>query len=297
MTKVTTAQRLIPRKTFHPPPPPVAGLLNSLAEYQPVTGWPRDYRALADALADSEPFTIILFVEPLAPEHWRRKSHMVMRRVELVSELDETVFRHFGRELNTRMADWLRDHRDPDDRHLKKLVRSYYPQARRILKAEYRERYPRAWKRRWAEGGYLRPRRKVECRRRYDLPAPLGLWSTGVTQQFYFTRRSKTFARGCGTGSGSREAHSYFGLAFLELTRRGVSIPSHILIYDKHNRLLLADSLRSFALYPALMGSNCSESFETVQNLMPNGLVVTATESDDYSEISKIQVSTDEGVA
>ena len=290
MTKLS-----INRKTFRPPPRPVADLLTSLAEYRPVSGWSRDYRALADTIADSLPFSIILFVEPLAPEHWRRKSHMVMRRVELVSELDETVFRHYNRELNTRMADWLRGHRDPDDTHLKMLVRSYYPPARQILRAEYRECYPRAWKRRWAEGGYLRPRRKVECRRRYDLPAPLGLWGTDVTQQFYFMRRSKTCARGCGTGSGSREVHSYFGLAFLELTRRGASIPSHILIYDKHNRLLLADSLTSFAIYPALMGSNCSESSETVQRLMPAGFVVTAVTSDDYLEIKEVQVLTDEG--
>jgi hypothetical protein len=132
--------RLILRKTFRLPPPPVADLLASLAEYQGASGWPRDCRALADAISDSEPFTIILFV----------------------------------------------------------------------------------------------------------------------------------------------------GLAFLELTRRGASIPSYILINDKHNRLLLADSLRSFALYPASMGSNCSESSETVQKLRQAGFVVTAVTSDDYSEISEI---------
>ncbi|MFH1038180.1 MAG: hypothetical protein V1789_05865 [PVC group bacterium] len=289
-----TAMILIPRKTFRPPPPPVADLLASLAEYQAVPGWPRDCHALADAIADSKPFTIILFAEPLAPERCRRKSHTIMRRVELVSELDETVYRYFDRELNARMADWVRNHPDPDDTHLKRLVWAYYPRARQILRAEYRERYPRTWKRRWAEGGYLHPRRKMECRRRYDLPAPLGLWSTAVPQQFYFMRRSKTCARGCGTGSGSREVHSYFGLAFLELSRRGASIPSHILIYDKHNRLLLADSLTSFAFYPASIGSNCSESSETVQRLMQAGFVVTAVTSDDYSEISEIKLFKDE---
>ncbi len=287
--------RLIPQNNFRSPPPPVAELLISLAEYRGASGWPRDYRALADMIADSEPFTVILFTEPLSPEHWRRRSHTVMRRVELISELEETVYRHFDRELNTRMAAWLRDHSDPDNTHLQKIVRSYYPAARKILRAEYRERYPRSWKRRWAEGGYLYPRRKVECRRRYDLPAPLGLWSTAVPQQFYFMCRSKTYARGCGSGSGSREIHSYFSLAFLELTRRGASIPSHILIYDKHNRLLLADSLKSFALYPAFMGSNCSASPEIVQKLLPAGLAVTAIASDDYSEIREIRISTYEG--
>ncbi|MEA1927951.1 MAG: hypothetical protein U9N73_07065, partial [Candidatus Auribacterota bacterium] len=107
--------RSILRDSFRPPPPSLVELLDSLEKYQPVPWWPRDYRALADKIAGSSPFTIILFVEPLAPEHWRRKSHMIMRRVELVSELDETVCRNFDHELNTRMAEWLRDHRDPDN--------------------------------------------------------------------------------------------------------------------------------------------------------------------------------------
>ncbi len=111
-----------------------------------------------------------------------------MRRVELISELDETVYRHFDRELNSRMAQWLRHHRDPKDVHLRRLVREYQPRAAAILRAEYRERYPRAWKRRWAMGAYAKPRRKIECRRRYDLPVSLGLWATGATQQFYFMR-------------------------------------------------------------------------------------------------------------
>jgi hypothetical protein len=278
-----TPMPTILRKRFRTPPPVVADMFLALAEYRPVPAWPRDCRALAGEIADDDPFTIILFVEPLAQKHWRRTSHMVMRRVELVSELEETVYRHFERELNARMAEWLHDHRDPDDAHLRSIVREYYPKAKRILRADYQERYPRVWRKRWAERSYLQPRPKVECLRRYDLPPPLGLWSTGSPQQFYCLRRSKTYARGCGNSSGSREVHSYFGLAFLELTRCGVSIPSHILVYDRHNQLLLADTLPSFALYPGSMGSNCEESHDTVQNLMRTALCVTATTSDEYS--------------
>ena len=53
--------------------------------------------------------------------------------------------------------------------------------------------------------------------------------------------------------------------------------------------LPLAESLKSFALYPAFIGSNCSEPLETVQKLMSAGLAVTAIESDDYSEISELK--------
>jgi len=287
----TTATQTIRRARFRAPPPAVADMLLSLSEYQPAPDWPRDCRALADHVADAGPFAIILFSEPLSPEHWRRRSHTVMRRIELDSELDETVCRCFDPELNTRMAEWLRDHRDPGDIHLRGLVREYYPQARAILRAEYQERYPRAWKRRWAERGYLRPRCKVECRRRYDLPPPLGLWGTEVPQQFYFMRRSGTYERGCSTSSGSREVHSYFGLAFLELTRRGASIPCHILVYDKHNQLLLADTLPSFALHAGAMGSNCAEPQDTVQTLMHSARTVRVIEDDDGSGILEVQVT------
>jgi len=288
-----TATHTILRKRFRTPPPAVADMFLSLAEYHPVPAWPRDCRALAGEIADDDPFTIILFVEPLAREHWRRTSHMVMRRAELVSELEETVYRHFENELNLRMAVWLRDYRDPDDAHLRSIVREYYPKAKRILRADYQERYPRAWRKRWAERSYRQPRHKVECRRRYDLPPPLGLWSTGAPQQFYCMSRSKTYARGCSNSSGSREVHSYFGLAFLELTRGGASLPCHILVYDKHNQLLQADTLPSFALHPGAMGSNCEESHDTVHNLMRTALSVTATPSDDYSAIREIRVFAD----
>jgi len=286
-----SATRTIRRQHFRAPPSAVADMLLSLSEYQAAPDWPRNCRALADHVADAGPFAIILFTEPLAPEHWRRRSHTLMRRIELDSELDETVYRHFDPELNTRMAEWLRDHRDPENVHLRGLVREYYPQARAILQADYQERYPRTWKRRWAERGYLRPRRKVECRRRYDLPLPLGLWGTDVPQQFYFMRRSSTYERGCSTGSGSREVHSYFGLAFLELTRRGVSIPCHILVYDKHNQLLLADTLPSFALHAGAMGSNCAEPQDTVQTLMRSARTVRVIEEDDWSGIREVHVT------
>ena len=287
---VSTTQT-IRRARFRAPPPAVADLLVTLSQYQPAADWPRDCRALADHVTDARPFAIMLFTEPLAPEHWRRRSHTIMRRIELDSELDQTVWRHFDAELNSRMAEWLRDHRDPENVHLRGLIRGYYPHAKAILQAEYQERYPRAWKRRWAERGYVRPGRKVECRRRYNLPPPLGLWSTDVAQQFYFMRRSGTYARGCSASSGSREVHSYFGLAFLELTRRGVSIPCHVLVYDKHNQLLLADSLPSFALHAGAMGSNCDEPQDTVRTLMRSARNVRVFEKDDGSGIREIQVT------
>ena len=94
-----SAAQTIGRQRFRAPPRAVAETLLSLSQYSPAPDWPRDCRALADHVAAAGPFAIILFTEPLAPEHWRRRSHTVMRRIELISELDETVCRHFDPEI------------------------------------------------------------------------------------------------------------------------------------------------------------------------------------------------------
>jgi hypothetical protein len=118
----------------------------------------------------------------------------------------------------------------------------------------------------------------VECRRRYDVPAPLGLWGTEVPQQFYFMRRTGTYARGCGSSSGSREIQSYFSLASLELARRGCRMACYVLLYDRHNRLLLAHTLPSFALIPGTVGSNCSEPVDTIRTLTRSAVGVSESE-------------------
>ena len=166
-------------------------------------------------------FTVVLFAEPLAGEHWRYKKYVAMRRESICSELEELIHREFWGELNKKMADHLRNHEDPDNEHLNKLVMSYYPQAKRILRARYQELHPRSWQQKWQSRAYLKPRTKVEKQRRCDMPDPFCWWNTLHPQQFYFMEQSRTYARGCGSGSGSREAHSYFGLAFLERNYSG----------------------------------------------------------------------------
>ena len=100
---------------------------------------------------------------------------------------------------------------------------------------------------------------------------------------------SQSYARGCGSGSGSREAHSYFGLAFLERAKH-VAIPSYILVYDRDNVLRFVDGLDTFCLMPRDMGMNCEVDYKTVSRLMAPALKVDATRSEDWSEISEIRL-------
>ena len=282
------------RSDFRPMPTGLAALLQSLQEFKPAAFRPHDHLKLADSIADAAPFTILLFTEPLAQGHWGRKQYMDMHCVKINSEIDETVFRRFRSELDERMRDYLKDHQDPDDVYLELLLREYRPKARAILRAEYRERYPRAWRQRWQARPHEQPRTKVDRKRRYEMPEPLGRWGTDVAQQFYFMRRAKTFARGCGTGSGSRETHSYFALAFLELQQRGASIPSYILVYDRDNRLRLVDAWSVPLVLPYEIGSNCDVDRDVIRDLVNGAWKVAEKRRQDWTGFSEISVWRDQ---
>lgn len=277
------------RTAFKPLPSAVARLLQDLQGFEGHGLHVREHIKLAAKLEGTELFTVILFAEPLAREHWRYKKYVNMRRERICSELEEMIHREFCEELNKKMADHLRHHRDPNNEYLDELVKSYYPQAKRILRARYREFHPLSWQRKWWSRAYLKPRTRVEKRRRWDIPEPFCWWDTLLPQQFYFMKESHAYARGCGSGSGSREAHSYFGLAFLELARH-VTIPSYILVYDKDNVLRFVDGLDTFCLMPRDMGMNCDVDYKTVSRLMASFPKVEATRSEDWSEISEVRV-------
>lgn len=84
-----------PRTKFKDVPRDLADLLSSLNSFHGVAIRQRDYGNLADSIAKTEPFTIILFTEPLAFEHARRKGYVETIKHRIVSELDEIVFDQF----------------------------------------------------------------------------------------------------------------------------------------------------------------------------------------------------------
>jgi hypothetical protein len=274
-----------PRTKFKDVPRDLADLLSSLNSFHGVAIGERDYGSLADSIAKTEPFTIILFTELLAFEHSRRKEYVETIKHKIDSELDETVFNKFGNEINERMTEFICNHKDPKDVHFNRLIRQYYPKAKRIL----RQRHPLTWERDWKSGKYAAGRIKIEHRRKYDMPKPLCWGETVLPQQFYFMKTTRTYARGCSSGSGTREAHSYFGLAFVELSRR-VAIPSYVLVYDRDNVLWFVTRRNEFLIIPDSMGSNCEVDNKIVSALMAGTWKVKKVESPDYSEIKEIRI-------
>lgn len=259
--------------------------LETLERFQPVPNWERDYVKLAESIANSGPFTLILFTEPLRAELWRSKKYAEIRRVPRLSERDEIVFRHFGSEINSQMRDFLKDNRDPEDLHLRRLMQRYYPKAKEMLKG----RHPKIWRALLRAGAWAEPRIRIERHRRYDMPKPLAWSGTSLPQQFYFLGSPQTYARGCSTSSSSRETHSYFALAFLELSKRQ-RIPSYIFVYNNDNELRFVAHINQLLILPDSIGSNCDVDSKTVSREMDNAWKIRALRSSNFEQFKKLEV-------
>ena len=194
---------------------------------------------------------MIIISELLAEEHFDDEDYVILREQDIVSEVRETAWRHFEREINDEMAAWLEHHRDPDDKHLEEVFAKYEKRALRILEDEHRE-----WETPFDRDAVTRPRKETLRERRYLLPSPFDFWDDRNSfQQYFFLNRSKTVARGGSGSSGQRANHSIFGLGFA-LHDAVRPIPTHILVYDRANRVILVDTLDRLCLVARDLGSN-----------------------------------------
>jgi hypothetical protein len=220
------------------------------------------------------PFTIIIEEELLDPSHFWDKGYVKITTEHIVSELDETVLRHFEREINARVAKFLEQDRDAENRYFRKLLKEYYPQARRILRDQYKELYPRAWKKKFTMGKISKPRKKRHRERLYAIPEPLNYWDTRNSYQQYFAvPEYKVLWQGGGGSSGQRETQSKLGFAFA-LFNQTQAISSHIFVYDKDNILRYVDTLEKLCLAPCDMGSNYQLNHKEMQQSLRGTLRV-----------------------
>lgn len=224
--------------------------------------------------ASCSPFTIIIEEELLDPSHFWDKRYVKITTEQIVSELDEIVLRYFEREINARMAEFLEHDRDAEKRYFRKLLKEYYPQAKRILRDQYRELYPRAWKKKFTMEKISKPRKKRHKERIYAIPEPLNYWdSRNSYQQYFAVPEHKVLWQGGGGSSGQRETQSKFGFAF-GLFNQIQAIPSHIFVYDKDNVLRYVDTLEKLCLAPTDMGSNYHLNHEKMRQLLRDTLRV-----------------------
>lgn len=263
------------RDSFKEIPPDVQQTLQSLKDY----GFGREseeFRLAADHLqmasllkqAPCSPFTIIIEEELLDPSHSWDKRYVKITTEQIASELDEIVLRHFDREINARMADFLKHDRDSEKRYFAKLLREYYPPAKRILRDQYKELYPRAWKKKFTMEKISKPRKKRRQERIYAMPEPLNYWdSRNSYQQYFAVPEYKVLRQGGGGSSGQRETQSQFGFAF-GLFSRFQAIPSHIFVYDKDNVLHYVDTLEKMCLAPTDIGSNYHLNHEEMREIL-----------------------------
>ena len=195
--------------------------------------------------------SVIIISELLAEEHFDDEDYVILREQDIVSEVRETAWRHFEREINDEMAAWLNHHRDPDDKHLEEVFAKYEKQALVILEEDYRE-----WEIPFDRDAVTRPRKETLRERRYLLPSPFDFWdSRNSYQQYFFLKGSKTVAKSGSGGSGQRANHSIFGLGFA-LHDAVRPVPTRILVYDRDNRVIEVDTLDRLCLVALDLGSN-----------------------------------------
>ena len=281
------------RKDFKKIPEDLQETLNSLSEYRLGNPFPSNRRHddIARELTECRigPLSIIVFEELLDDTHRNDKRFVKITREKIISEIDEVVFRNFDRELNERMAEYLKDHKDPETEHLKVLMREYYPAARRILREQYKEIYPRSWRTKLSTSKITTPRIEVRRERLYAMPRPLCWWDGRNSYQQYFVMPSqKAICRGGGASSSQRETQSLFGLTF-SLVDSQKRIPTHILVYDRHNMLLFVNTVKRLCLVPYDMGSNYDLPYNTVRKLLRN--VLKATTSGEIGRIEAVSMT------
>jgi hypothetical protein len=235
----------------------------------------------------SSPFSIIIFQDFLDDSHWDDHEYQHIEEVSKESELDEKVFRLFGGEVNNKRMEFLDSIRDEknskkrsdfEEQNINKILESYYPKALEILMDEYRASYRGFWKKKFDEKRIREPRKKKEYKRILNLPKPLSTFSElSFEQQLYFVPEEKTFVRGRGSGSYTRYIHSLFGFAFALYQQEQKKIPTHILVYDKHNELRFIDSLEQLCLLSSSFGTNYEYTNDIREKLLKGVLLCRET--------------------
>lgn len=138
---------------------------------------------------------------------------------------------------------------------------------------EYQQRMgnPQNWVKKKKE--LTRDRFYYQIERIYDMPSPWKHWDyrNTVVQTCIMTQNGQTtFISGGSGSSGQRENHSRYGFLFARCQNKGIDIPTHILVYDDHNKFRYLMSSKSLLLSSHDLGSNYTISSEERKRILKN---------------------------
>ncbi len=202
--------------------------------------------------------TIIVIVDILKGEHRRDKKYVRWVRTERCSLVQEKVNRYFSdHDIECRQA--------AEKKVKKKKIEIYHAYDllikqslnRFLNEAHQRMRKPEDWEKKIKE--LTRDRFCYQIARIYDVPYPWNYWDyrNSAVQTYFFVEKGQTSCVSGGSGSsGQRENHSRYGFLFARCQNKGIDIPTHIMIYDDHNRFKYLTSSKSLVLSSHDLGSN-----------------------------------------
>lgn len=245
-----------------------------------ITSPEQGARELKDYTQDLE--VIHIYIENINPRHFRKKKYFNIRKVEIVSRLDEWVYQNLV--TNEEYAQLLNKHRsiqqklgsDAIDAYI--LNRYYRPKAIAILRKQHKKFNLPEWS---AKRNRLEYHRKTALRLkngnefRFD-------FRNNLETLFVINRHGQKEILGVGGGGGSLQREHFTVLTttfYLLDAKRGI-IPNHLLRYDSSNHFHYCNTFYK-PIITFDYGSNYSLDRKMREEVMEYGI--------DYNDALRVQ--------
>jgi hypothetical protein len=248
------------RKDWKKIPEEVQRMLDSVKEYGT---WEGEYHRLnhediARRLMREDkltPFSVIILTEFLDEAHENDEKYVIKEEVEIVSELEEAWIKLLDKDekIIPEINQYERKHDVDRDTAIGVVREKHLSQLIEGLRDKYEE-----WEEPFDEEKIKQLRTETETNRRYNVVPELFNWGFGGGwfQQYFIIPEERLIISGSGAGSGTRENHNRYGLAFNLFDREIKRIPTYLFVYDKHNQFNFVDRLDRFCLVYRELGSN-----------------------------------------
>lgn len=234
------------------------------------------HKAIAKDLQNKSPYSIIVYIDRLKYENWRKKEFVKKTKVELIPKYKELLFKYaeneFGgwSQMNNEYAKWLEKYKNTWDKKKYKDIDEH------IIHYEMESRYKEAIFRKYRNHEKLmEPRFEIRKDRYYRLPEPFTHvdWRNPFDNIFVWSEGDKKYTvRGGTGGSGGREINTKYSYAF-SLINQKQKIPTYLFLYDRDNELKFITKLARYCTVSDV-GCNYHPDREEVKQAMQGCLQV-----------------------